>query len=127
LAEAGRIHSAIAKQSKSASGAVASALAAADQRVITISDLPPDKSSPDALGSAPKTIGGLRYLATAFHNLARAVDGADTAPSPDVLRGYAKHRALLNDALADWARFETVALARLNERLQTGGAGPITP
>jgi photosystem II stability/assembly factor-like uncharacterized protein len=127
LAEAGRIHSAIAKQSKSASSALASALSTADQRVIAISDLPPEKRSPDSLGAAPKTVGGLRYLATAFHNLARAVDGADAAPTPDVVRGYAKHQALLNDALADWARFETVSLPRLNKQLQSDGVGPITP
>jgi hypothetical protein len=127
LAEAGRIHSAIAKQGKSGSGAIASALSAADQRVIAISDLPPDKRSPDSLGSAPKTIGGLRHLAAAFRNLARAVDGADAAPTPDVVRGYAKHQALLNDALADWTRFETIELPRLNEQLQADGAGPITP
>jgi photosystem II stability/assembly factor-like uncharacterized protein len=127
LAEAGRIHSAIAKQGKSGNGAIAAALSAADQRVIAISDLPPDKRSPDSLGSAPKTIGGLQYLAAAFRNLARAVDGADAEPTPDVVRGYAKHQGLLNDALADWTRFETVELPRLNEQLQADGAGPITP
>ena len=95
--------------------------------MIAISDLPPEKRSPDSMGSAPKTVGGLQYLATAFHNLARAVDGADAAPTPDVVRGYAKHQALLNDALADWARFETVELPPLNKQLQSDGAGPITP
>jgi photosystem II stability/assembly factor-like uncharacterized protein len=127
LAEAGRIHAAIARQTKSGNSAVASALSAADQQLLAISDLTPDKKSPDSLGSAPKTIAGLRYLSAAFRNLARAVDGADTAPTPDAMRGYAQQRALLNDTLADWARFETVALPRLNEQLQLEGAGPITP
>lgn len=129
LAAAGRIHAAIGTLIKNGSGrpVIAAALSVADQRVLAISDLPPDKRSPDSLGSAPKTIGGLRYLATAFHHLARAVDGADTAPTPDVVRGYAKHRTLLNDALAEWARFESVELPRLNERLRAGGAAPIAP
>jgi len=81
----------------------------------------------DSSGAAPKTIGGLRYLGTAFKNLARAVDGADAAPTPDALRGYATHRALLNDTLADWARFKAIAMPRLNTQLQSDGVAPIAP
>jgi hypothetical protein len=127
LAEAGRIHTAIAERTKNGGSATASALSAADQRLLAISDIAPEKDAPDSMGPAPKTIGGLRYLATAFRDLARAVDGADTAPTPDALRGYAKHRALLNDALAEWTRFKAVAVPRLNTQLQSDGGAPIAP
>ena len=127
LAEANRIHAAILERSKGDGSVAAAALAAADQRLRVISDIAPDKQSPDSLGPAPATIRGLRYLEAAFRNLARAVDGADTAPTPDALRGYARHRALLNDAMMQWARFRAIDLARLNAQLQSGGAAPIEP
>ena len=127
LTEAERIHAAIVAQRKSGGSAAASALAAADQRLLTITDIVPDKDSPDSVGPAPQTIRGLRYLAAAFRSLARAVDGADAAPTPDALQGYAKHRSLLNDALMQWARFTAIDMPRLNAELRSAGATPIAP
>jgi len=120
LAEANRIHAAIVERTRGdGSSASAAALAAADQRVRALTDIAPDKDAPDFLGPAPKTIRGLRYLEAAFRNLARAVDGADAAPTPDALRGYAKHRALLNDALIQWDHFMAIDMPRLNSLLQS--------
>jgi hypothetical protein len=127
LEEAKRIHAAILERSKSGSNPAAATLAAADQRLLAISDIAPDKQSPDASGPAPATIRGLRYLEAAFRNLARAVDGADALPTPDALRGYARHRALLNDVLMQWAQFTAIDVARLNAQLQSSGAAPIEP
>jgi photosystem II stability/assembly factor-like uncharacterized protein len=127
LAEARRIHTAVVEHGKNAGSVTASALSEADRQLLAISDIPPAKDSPDSMGPAPKTIGGLRYLSAAFHSLARAVDGADAAPTPDALRGYARHRALLDEALADWARFKASAIPRLNAQLQSDGAAPIAP
>ena len=127
LAEANRIHAAIVEHGKSGDSATAAALSAADQRLRAITDIVPDKDSPDSVGPAPMTIYGLRYLAAAFRSLARAVDGADAAPTPDALAGYARHRALLNDTLSDWTRFTSIDMARLNAELQADGAPPIAP
>jgi photosystem II stability/assembly factor-like uncharacterized protein len=127
LAEAKRVHDAIAARIKSSGSETAAGLSSADQRLIAISDIAPEKSSPDFLGPPPSTVGGLRYLSTAFRSLAQAVDSADTAPTPDAQRGYARHRALLDHALADWAQFKAITLARLNARLALSGAAPITP
>ncbi|MGH8132923.1 MAG: WD40/YVTN/BNR-like repeat-containing protein, partial [Steroidobacteraceae bacterium] len=127
LAEAGRTRSAIAERGKNAGAAAAAALAAADRQLLAISDLATEQPSPDAIGRAPGTIHGLRYLEAAFHNLARAVDDSDTAPTRDAVQGYARHRALLDAALASWARFKTLDLPRLNARLQSDGAAPIAP
>jgi photosystem II stability/assembly factor-like uncharacterized protein len=125
--EVERIHGAIIDRSRKANGTVAATLADADRRLIAISDIPPPKDSPDSLGAAPKTVSGLRYLGTAFHDLARAVGRADTAPTRDARDGYTKHRALLNQALADWGQFKAMTLPQLNTQLQSAGIEPITP
>jgi photosystem II stability/assembly factor-like uncharacterized protein len=137
LAEAQRIHDAIAASSRSAGSAANSpagasstaavALAAADRELLAITDIEPGKPAPDFLGRPPTTTRGLTYLGEAFRGLARAVDGADNAPTPDALDGYAQHMALLEHALADWQRFKTGALARLNTQLRAAGAAPILP
>ena len=88
--------------------------AGADARVRAITDAAPEKRSPDSIWAAPTTVEGLRYLGTAFKSLAQAVDGADAAPTPDVERGYARHRALLDAALAKWAKLGETSAPRAN-------------
>jgi len=127
MAEEDRIHASIAEHAKNAGGATVSALSAADQELRAIYDTAPDKDSPDSTGAAPTTISGLRYLSAALHDLARAVDRADAIPSPDLQRGYAQHRALLDHALASWEQFKAVTVPRLNAELQSAGAAPIAP
>jgi len=127
LAEAGEIHSTIGLRSKSAGSSGAAALSVADQQLLAVSDLQPPKDSPDSTGRPPQSIAGLRYLGMAFHELARAVDRADAAPTADAVEGYAKHRALLDHALAAWAAFKTTELRQLNTQLQAEGAAPIGP
>jgi photosystem II stability/assembly factor-like uncharacterized protein len=127
LAEAERIHAAIAERRKNAAAGSAAALAAADQRLLAVSDTAAGRSSPDSIGRPPTTTAGLHYLGAAFRDLARAVDGADAAPGIDAQRGYARHRALLDGALADWARFRSGELARLNAQLQADGGAAIAP
>ena len=126
LKEAERIHAGIADRRKGA-GDAAAALAAADQELLAISDLAPEKSSPDSTGRPPTTTAGLRYLAAAFHNLERAVDGADAAPTVDAERGYLRHRALLDAALPKWVKFKSGTLARVNAGLEASGAAVIAP
>jgi hypothetical protein len=125
LAEAARIHTQITERKKSATRGTATALAEADRTLLTFSDLAPDKDSPDSLGPAPTSTHGMRYLASAFRSLARAVEGADAAPSVDARSGYTIHRALLDRTLADWNRFKATDLSRLNARLQAAGAAPL--
>jgi hypothetical protein len=127
LEEVQGIHSAITDRSTKASGALAATLADADRQLIAIGDLAAPKDSPDSLGAAPKTTSGLRYLGGALHELARAVDRADAAPTRDAREGYTKDRALLDRALADWSQFKATTLPQLNTRLQPAGIEPITP
>jgi len=125
LKDAAGIHGGITDRSKKASGPVAAALIGADRQLIAISDLQSPQHSPDSLGAAPTTVAGLRYLSAAFHDLARAVDRADMAPSHDARDGYTKDRALLDHALADWGQFKATTLAQLNTRLRSAGIAPI--
>ncbi|HET9389558.1 MAG TPA: hypothetical protein VFO44_07920 [Steroidobacteraceae bacterium] len=127
LSEAERIHNAMGTYDQSANPTLTTALRAADEQLLSISDIAPQKRSPDSLGLAPKTVGGLRNLETVFHQLAQAVDGSDTAPTPDAVRGYTEHRALLDKTLAAWAHFKSGTLASLNAQLQSTGSAPITP
>ena len=121
LAEAGRIDAAMRATHQT------TALIAAEAELRSISDAAPEKRSPDSVGSPPTTVGGLRYLQGAFRELARAVDGADGAPTPDAERGYVRHRALLDAALAKWAKFKDGTLARLNAQLRSSGAAAVVP
>ena len=127
LVPAARIHSAIAERRQGAGAELAGSLAAADQELLAVSDLAPPLRSPDSIGGAVTSTAGLRYLAAAFRELERAVDGADAAPSADAEHGYLSHRALLDTALAKWARFRDGTLPRLNSQLEASGAKAIAP
>jgi hypothetical protein len=127
LAAAGHIHTAIGELRKSAAPGLTAVLADADQELLGIADLAPEKSSPDSIGRPPTTTGGLRYLATAFKDLERAVDGTDTMPSVDAEHGYLRHQALLDATLARWTTFKGSTLPRLNAQLEANGAAAIAP
>jgi photosystem II stability/assembly factor-like uncharacterized protein len=127
LDQAARVHTAIAARRQGASAALAATLADADAQLLAVSDLAPEKRTPDSTGRPPSTTHGLRYLDAAFRELARAVDGADAAPSGDAERGLVRQRALLDAALAGWSGFRNAALPRLNTALQSAGAATIAP
>ncbi|HZO22186.1 MAG TPA: hypothetical protein VFB37_06735 [Steroidobacteraceae bacterium] len=127
LGEADRLHTAIGAEEAKASDALKSALHAADQQLTAVIDLAPPKRSPDSLGEAPRSIDSLRYLETAFRQLAQSVEGADAMPSPDAVHGYAAHRVVLDRILHQWAGFKADTLRHLNSQLQAAGAAPIAP
>ena len=106
LAEAAKLHESITKASKLADPSAAQRLLAADRQLIAMDVIAPAKDSPDFLGRPPATVEGLRYLSAAFNRLARAVDGADGAPTPDALQSYLVHEKLLSAALGAWTRFK---------------------
>ena len=122
-----RLRTALAERGRGANTVVAVTLADAGSVIANIDDVAPEKRFADALGAAPTTTSGLRYLAAVFQKLARAVDGADSAPTPDATQGYATHRALLDSTLGKWATFRSTNLPELNARLQANGIAPIAP
>ncbi|HEY3786035.1 MAG TPA: hypothetical protein VGL55_12195 [Steroidobacteraceae bacterium] len=127
LSEAEHIHTAIATHAQDTDASLTAAMRAADQQLLAISDIAPPKRSPDSLGVAPQSVYGLRNLEAVFQQLAQAVDGADTTPTPDAVRGYSEHRVLLDKALAEWAHFKADTLSSLNRQLSSAGAAPLRP
>ncbi|MEO7208140.1 MAG: hypothetical protein ABI145_15475, partial [Steroidobacteraceae bacterium] len=125
LAEASRIHGAIAGSGKGAEPALRAELTAADQHLLAITDIAPAKKSFDSSGSSPHTARSLRNLGTTFQSLARAIDGADQAPTMDAQQGYALQRALLDHVLEEWEKFKAADLLKLNTRLRSAGGSPI--
>jgi hypothetical protein len=73
----------------------------------------------------PLRTDSLQALAADLDNLESAVDGADADPSPDALTSYATVSRKLTATMAEWQRFETVDLPKLNARLKAAGKQPI--
>jgi hypothetical protein len=60
--------------------------------------------------NAPTTLGG---IAAWLDKLAAGVDGADGAPTPDMLRGFAQVSAALNAIEPQWQAFAASARTRI--------------
>jgi hypothetical protein len=67
------------------------------------------EAAPIGGASAPTT---LTSISEWLDNLAQAVDGADGAPTPDNLKGFAVVSAALNGLEPRWRAFESAARAR---------------
>jgi photosystem II stability/assembly factor-like uncharacterized protein len=74
------------------------------QRAIEISGINP--ATANAWWLFPKSTATLRYAADKLAALQQAVDGADAAPTPDAREGFAKAKAIAEEALAKWAGFK---------------------
>jgi photosystem II stability/assembly factor-like uncharacterized protein len=73
----------------------------------------------------PASLTTLRAVGDDLTKLATAVDGADAAPSPDVVAGFDKIQPALNATLAAWEALKTKDLAALNARLKKAGGAAI--
>jgi hypothetical protein len=60
----------------------------------------------------------LIFASDALDKLANAVDGSDSAPSPDAVAGFEQIQPALTAGLAAWDTFKTKDLAALNARLK---------
>jgi len=74
---------------------------------------------------SPKSLITLRAMGDGLNKLATAVDGADAAPSPDVVAGFEKIQPPLDATLAAWEALKTKDLAALNARLKKAGGTAI--
>ncbi|HTQ80764.1 MAG TPA: hypothetical protein VMM92_12265 [Thermoanaerobaculia bacterium] len=68
----------------------------------------------------PQTLTSLRFLTAELDRLATAVDGADAAPSPDAVAGFAQAETRLRQLLAAWNELKTRDLETLNVQLVKG-------
>ncbi|MGH8326722.1 MAG: hypothetical protein ACRET2_08170, partial [Steroidobacteraceae bacterium] len=73
----------------------------------------------------PLRVDSLQAISQSLDGLQSAVDGADADPSPDALSSYATLSHELAATLAEWKRFQSVDVPKLNESLKAAGEQPI--
>ena len=100
---------------------IASALA----RASTISEVPASRFGTGLWWVAPTRTDSLRYVSSSLQKLARAVDGADGAPSADARTGVEAIREPARQAVETWQQFRDGELAALIAALEAAGADPL--
>src|SRR6185436_10073499 len=104
---------ALAERRKGARPEIVKALDALEARAAEILDTPA-VNGPSTLPA----LTGLRFVSDTLDKLANAVDGADTAPTPDAITGFEKIQPTLAALQAAWDALKTKDLAALNRRLE---------
>jgi photosystem II stability/assembly factor-like uncharacterized protein len=74
---------------------------------------------------APPALTSLRFVSETLDKLAGAVDGGDSAPSPDALAGFEKIQPSLNALQTAWDTLKTKDLAALNVQLKKAGQAAV--
>jgi hypothetical protein len=99
------LHEAVALHRKLAAAAAAGRPNAAqakalDGELVALTDIPTATYAPGNLAPQPHSVTGLPWLNGQLAGLARAVDGADAAPSPDARKSAEQTAAALDATLA---------------------------
>jgi photosystem II stability/assembly factor-like uncharacterized protein len=76
---------------------------AVKNRLRDIADVVPE----DQWWLAPRSTSSLRFVDSKLQELARAVDGADAAPTPDMRAGWAKLKPIAESVLQSWRSFQS--------------------
>jgi hypothetical protein len=98
---------------------------AADDLVRT-TDLRPGADARATARPGPIALDGLRGLALEGERLARAVDGADGAPTEDASTAVTQFAGTTERTLAAWAALCANELAPLSARLAAAGGAPLS-
>jgi len=80
--------------------------------------VPPGYGQP---GGAPEKVGSLAYVDGAMGALQPAVESADSAPTPDALKGFELQKAKAAKAIADWQKLKAARVPALDAELKTAG------
>ncbi|QUD89281.1 hypothetical protein [Phenylobacterium montanum] len=102
LTEAAKQQAALKVQIQAADATHQAGLLAKAAQLDALADIPTD-SPRKMVGRASPSVDGLADIAEQLDKLATAVDGADGAPTPDDLAGFAKTSQALEAALARWS------------------------
>jgi photosystem II stability/assembly factor-like uncharacterized protein len=95
------------------------------KKLAAITGPPPASPEEDFFAEPPIPHETLRRLATSFQQLARAVESADAAPTPDLLSGYHQRHETLSRTLPRWEALLREDLPRLNAALSAEAIGPV--
>jgi photosystem II stability/assembly factor-like uncharacterized protein len=113
LNEARELHKKLVDAQASAPASRRARLKALDAELVALTDVPTFNAAPGHLAPEPSSVKGLPWLNAQLAGLARATDGADAAPSPDVRKGFEQTSALLDQTLAKWAPLKAKVEAEL--------------
>ncbi|HEX8100214.1 MAG TPA: hypothetical protein VF660_08450, partial [Actinomycetota bacterium] len=119
--EADKLLEALKDRRKAASPETAVALDALQARVLELYNKATSPSGIDLWWLSPKTVNSLRFVSDDLESLATAVDGADSAPSPDAAAGFEQIQPTLIAVLSAWDELKVKDLAVLNARLKAAG------
>ncbi|MGH8313012.1 MAG: hypothetical protein ACRER9_06975, partial [Gammaproteobacteria bacterium] len=64
-------------------------------------------------------------LDDAFATLARAVESADAAPTPDMRTGFTKQQKLLTPVMQQWRQLQLTDVPQASAALQNAGLEPL--
>ena len=131
IAEASRqaetLHAALLAATRDVDAPLAGALRAAADQLQRIADLDLEHSLRKSPRPEPTNLAGLRALGAEGARLARAVDGADGAPTVDAESGVAHFLQGGELALRAWRSFTADVVPGLDARLVGAGRPPVTP
>ena len=105
-----------------ASGTAATEIESLTKKLDAIAGPPPATPEEDFFGEPSIAPSTLRRLATALQQLARAVESADAAPTPDLISGFHQRQDTLNQTLPRWEEFLRADLPHLNASLSSTGS-----
>jgi hypothetical protein len=119
------LHGSLLAAAQGADASLADALRAAAVALQGIADLDLAKEDRGAVRPEPTNLAGLRALAAEGGKLARAVGGADGAPTADAAVGSARFLGMGEAALTAWTAFKNDTVAALDARLASAGRPPL--
>ncbi|MBS0374133.1 MAG: hypothetical protein JSR73_06105 [Proteobacteria bacterium] len=124
--EATILHGELLRAAAVRDASVAADLRRAAEDLVRVTDLRPGADARAAARQEPVKLDGLRGLALEGERLARAVDGADGAPTEDAQTALAHFTDATERALASWAALCAGELAPLSGRLVAAGGVPLS-
>jgi len=100
-----------------ATGTAATGIESFTKKLDAIAGSPLATPDEDFFGEPTIDLSTLRRLATSFQQLARAVESADAAPSPDLISAFHQRQQTLSQTLPRWNSFLSTDLTHLNDSL----------
>ncbi|HKA35898.1 MAG TPA: hypothetical protein VKH43_03710 [Thermoanaerobaculia bacterium] len=102
-------------------GQASAEIEAFGKKLDEIAGPPPASPEEDFFSEPAVDLASLRRLAAALQQLARSVESADAAPTPNLVSGLAQRKEMISRTLPRWEAFLREDLSRLNASLTAAG------